>query len=559
MNPTKQHQQRQQALAPLSRRSSQVEPWDMLIIGGGITGAGIAREAARRGLAVLLIEQKDFAWGTSSRSSKMVHGGLRYIASGDYKTTLLSVRERERMLSEASGLVNEMHYVMPHYKGKFPPPWIFNTLLRVYDRLAGKRYFTYFKREAFLSLNPHIKQDKFLGASQFSDAVTDDSRLVMRVLDEAINDGAQAINYLKAESLITNEQGLVVGATLKDTSSEDNAHSNAQSYDVYAKVVVSATGAWADTLRMQASKQSEQSFHKQIRPSRGSHLVISQERLPLKQAYTFLHPEDKRAVFVFPWENRTVLGTTDLDHPPLDDSEVGITNEEVDYLLTATNGLFNDADLNREDVISTWAGVRPLISDGGDGKRVSPSKEKRDHSVWLDNNLVTVSGGKLTTFRLIALDVLEKCQEVLALDKSVIQNQTINGDHVFSDTTPTHPKFFTLPKALQQRLQGFYGLQLDTLLELAHDEDMAYVTDSNTIWAEIRFAARHEQVIHLDDLLLRRTRLGLILPHGAMTPLISTRLKRICFEELGWDEQKWQQEVARYQDLWQRYYHLPAA
>ena len=554
-----QTKQRQQALAPLSCGSSQVKPWDMLIIGGGITGAGIAREAARRGLAVLLIEQKDFAWGTSSRSSKMVHGGLRYIASGDYKTTLLSVRERERMLSEASGLVNEMHYIMPHYKGKFPPPWIFKILLRVYDGLAGKRYSKYFKKDAFLSLNPNIKQEKFLGASQFSDAVTDDSRLVMRVLDEAINDGAQAINYLKAESLITNEQGLVVGATLKDTSSEDNAHSNAQSYDVYAKVVVSATGAWADTLRMQASKQTEQSFHKQIRPSRGSHLVVSKERLPIKQAYTFLHPVDKRAVFVFPWENRTVLGTTDLDHPPLDDSEVGITNDEVDYLLAATNDLFSDADLNREDVISTWAGVRPLISEGGDGKRVSPSKEKRDHSVWLDNNLVTVSGGKLTTFRIIALDVLEKCQEVLALDKSVIQNQTIDGDHVFSDTTPSNPKFFTLPKALQQRLQGFYGLQLDTLLELAHEDDLAYITDSNTIWAEIRFAARHEQVIHLDDLLLRRTRLGLILPHGAMTPLISTRLKQICQQELGWDEQKWQQEVARYQDLWQRYYHLPAA
>jgi glycerol-3-phosphate dehydrogenase len=555
MNPTKPHQQRQQALAPLSHRSSQVEPWDMLIIGGGITGAGIAREAARRGLAVLLIEQKDFAWGTSSRSSKMVHGGLRYIASGDYKTTLLSVRERERMLSEASGLVNEMHYVMPHYKGKFPPPWIFNTLLRVYDRLAGKRYFTYFKREAFLSLNPHIKQDKFLGASQFSDAVTDDSRLVMRVLDEAMNDGAQAINYLKAESLITNEQGLVVGATLKDTSSEDNG----QNYDVYAKVVVSATGAWADTLRMQASKQTEQNFHKQIRPSRGSHLVVSKERLPIQQAYTFLHPVDKRAVFVFPWENRTVLGTTDLDHPPLDDSEVGITNEEVDYLLTATNTLFEDAHLNREDVISTWAGVRPLISEGGDGKRVSPSKEKRDHSVWLDNNLVTVSGGKLTTFRLIALDVLKICQQVLAFNEVDTKNLGSFNTEVFSNQPPTNPKFSTLPKDLQQRLQGFYGLQLDTLLELAHDEDLAYVTDSNTIWAEIRFAARHEQVIHLDDLLLRRTRLGLILPHGAMTPLISTRLKQICQQELGWDEQKWQQEVARYQDLWQRYYHLPAA
>lgn len=558
-----QTKQRQQALAPLSRGSSQAEPWDMLIIGGGITGAGIAREAARRGLKVLLIEQKDFAWGTSSRSSKMVHGGLRYIASGDYKTTLLSVRERERMLSEASGLVNEMHYIMPHYKGKFPPPWIFNTLLRVYDGLAGKRYSKYFKKDAFLSLNPNIKQDKFLGASQFSDAVTDDSRLVMRVLAEAIYDGAQAINYLKAETLITNQQGLVVGATLKDTSSDDNAQNNVQnnvqSYDVYAKVVVSATGAWADTLRMQASKQTEQSFHKQIRPSRGSHLVVSKERLPIEQAYTFLHPVDKRAVFVFPWENRTVLGTTDLDHPPLDDSEVGITNEEVDYLLTATNELFNDAKLNREDVISTWAGVRPLISEGGDGKRVSPSKEKRDHSVWLDNNLVTVSGGKLTTFRLIALDVLTRCQEVLELDKSVIQKQTLNGDHVFSNTTPTNPKFFTLPKALQQRLQGFYGRQLDTLLELAHEDDLAYVTDSNTIWPEIRFAARHEQVMHLDDLLLRRTRLGLILPHGAMTPLISARLKQICQQELCWNEQKWQQEAQRYQNLWQRYYHLPAA
>ena len=558
MNQANQHdqyKQRQQALAPLSRRSSQVVPWDILIIGGGITGAGIAREAARRGLAVLLIEQKDFAWGTSSRSSKMVHGGLRYIASGDYKTTLLSVRERERMLSEASGLVNEMHYVMPHYKGKFPPPWIFNTLLRVYDGLAGKRYSKYFKKDAFLQLNPHIKQEKFLGASQFSDAVTDDSRLVMRVLDEAIHDGAQAINYLKAESLITNEQGLVVGASLVDTAAQNST----ATYDVYAKVVVSATGAWADTLRMQASAQTKQSFHKQIRPSRGSHLVVSQERLPLNQAYTFLHPVDKRAVFVFPWENRTVLGTTDLDHPPLDDNEVGITNEEVDYLLAATNNLFDNVDISRKDVISSWAGVRPLISDSGNGKRVGPSKEKRDHSVWLDNNLVTVSGGKLTTFRLIALDVLKICQQVLAFNEADSKELGSLNTEVFSNQPPTNPKFSTLTPLLQQRLQGFYGLQLDALLELAHDDDLAYVTDSNTIWAEIRFAVRFEQVIHLDDLLLRRTRLGLILPHGAMTPLISDRLKQICQQELGWNEQKWQQEVERYTQLWQCYYHLPAA
>ena len=148
---------------------------------------------------------------------------------------------------------------------------------------------------------------------------------------------------------------------------------------------------------------------------------------------------------------------------------------------------------------------------------------------------------------------------MLKLDESTTEDNVTYSDQVFSNQTPTNPKFTTLPKSLQQRLQGFYGLQLDALLALAHDDDLTYVTDSNTIWAEIRFAARFEQVIHLDDLLLRRTRLGLILPHGAMTPLISERLKQICQQELGWDEQNWQQEVQRYEDLWQRHYHLPAA
>ena len=540
-------QQRTQTLAPLLSQ----EPWDMLIIGGGITGAGIAREAARRGLKVLLVEQKDFAWGTSSRSSKMVHGGLRYIASGDYKTTLLSVRERERLLNEAGGLVNEMHYIMPHYKGKFPPPWIFNTLLRIYDKIAGKRYFRYFKKDAFLPFNPGIKQDKLLGASQFSDAVTDDSRLVMRVLDEAVDDGACVINYLKAETLIKNEQGLVVGATLLDTSTSQRT----DSYAVYAKVVVSATGAWAENLRLQAMNLSQETFHSQIRPSRGSHLVVSQQRLPIQQAYTLLHPVDKRALFVFPWENRTVIGTTDLDHPPVDEQEVGITNEEVDYLLEAMNGLFDHAQLSRDDVISTWAGVRPLISEGEDGKRVSPSKEKRDHSVWLDHNLVTVSGGKLTTFRLIALDVLKICQQVLPMadlpDSEAPVFSPVNYD------AASLAKLSELPASLQLRLPGFYGLKLDKLLELIDPTALSYVADSNTLWAEVRFAARYEQVIHLDDLLLRRTRLGLILPKGAMSDPLIASFKLICQQELGWDDPQWQQELERYQALWQRYYHLP--
>lgn len=283
-------------------------------------------------------------------------------------------------------------------------------------------------------------------------------------------------------------------------------------------------------------------------------MVVSQQRMPIQQAFTLLHPVDKRALFIFPWENRTVIGTTDLDHPPLGETEVSITNDEVDYLLLAANNLFENLNLTREDIISTWAGVRPLISAGGDGKRVSPSKEKRDHSVWLDNNLVTVSGGKLTTFRLIALDVLKTCKKVLPIDDIAAADEA-----VFSNPTPQNPKLAQLPEALQKRLQGFYGQQLDQLLDLAGDQELTHVAESNTLWAEVRFAAHYEQVNHLDDLLLRRTRLGLVLPNGAIIPEVVDKLKQICQQELGWDEDRWNQELQRYQQLWQRYYHLPSA
>ena len=571
--------QRQSALALMTDNPDKV--WDMLIVGGGITGAGIAREAVRRGLSVLLVEQRDFAWGTSSRSSKMVHGGLRYMASGDVKTTMHSVRERERMLTEADGLVEEMHYVMPHYKGKFPPPWVFNNLLRVYDKLAGKRYLQYHKRDAFLAMGTGVDPDGFLGASQFSDAVTDDSRLVMRVLDEAVQDGAVAINYMQANGLLTDENGQVVGATLTDTANKDFSDvavasdatvasgglndskdsrgdawqgADLPTFAVRAKVVVNATGAWADALRRDALQAGgdEADFRSQIRPSRGSHLVVSRERLPIDKAYTLLHPDDKRALFVYPWETRSVIGTTDLDHPPMDDGEVGITRAEVDYLLRAVNHLFADADLSDADIISTWAGVRPLISAGGDGERVNPSKEKRDHSVWLDHGLITVSGGKLTTFRLIALDVLRMCQQLIDFELDMAD------DTVFRTATPNDATFERLPSWLQHRLKGFYGKRLDALLVIAEPDEIDYVGETNTLWAELRYACRFEQVIHLDDLLLRRTRLGLLLAEGGLGEAFAPRIKAICQSELGWDEDKWQTEAERYRAIWHRFYFLPA-
>lgn len=514
--------------------------WDIIIAGGGITGAGIAREAARRGLKVLLVERKDFAWGTSSRSSKMVHGGLRYIAAGDIKTTMHSVRERERLLEEAPGLVDKMAYVMAHYKGVFPPPFLFNILLRIYDFFAGKRYRIYHKKPAFQKLSPHIKEAGLIGGTEFADAVTDDSRLVMRVLHEAKKDGATIINYVAVSALLKDETGQVIGATLTDTDTGEQ-------FTAHAKAVVSATGAWADELRQAATPHTAKP---KVRPSRGSHLVIAHDKLPIDHAYTLMHPTDKRALFIFPWETRTVIGTTDLDHPNLGNDEVGITQDELDYLLVAGKNLFPDAHITVDDVICTWAGVRPLISSAEDGKKVAPSKEKRDHSIWNDSGLITVSGGKLTTFRLIALDVLEAAEQQLGMrihdDKSAM----------FTPAIAAHPEFRQLDADSQQRILGHYGMAADTLLEMAQAGELARIPETNTLWAELRYAAAHEQVKHLDDLLLRRTRLGLLLEKGGLNH--AERIKRICQETLGWDDAVWQAEIKRYTDIWQRYYYLPA-
>ncbi|QQD22879.1 FAD-dependent oxidoreductase [Oceanospirillaceae bacterium ASx5O] len=510
------------------------EPWDVLVAGGGITGAGVAREAARRGLRVLLVERQDFAWGTSSRSSKMVHGGLRYMAAGDFRTTRHSVQERERLLREAPGLVELMPYVMPHYRGHFPGPFLFNALLWLYDAFAGKRYRRFHKAAAFHAQVPFLYDDGLTGATEFADAVTDDARLVLRVLREAQQDGAQTLNYVGVEQLVQ-QNGRVCGAVLKDALS-------GQQCDVRAQVVINATGAWVDELRGQLQQAPK------IRPARGSHIVVAAERLPVTMAFTILHPDDQRPIFVYPWEGRTVIGTTDLDHPGLGNEEVGISRSELEYLLKLAAHRFPAAALTEQDVIASWAGVRPLVSSGA----LNPSKEKRDHSVWDDQGLVSVSGGKLTTFRLIALDALNAARRYLTHWPA--------GDfptQIFRPYKPQHPSWSALPAAIQQRLLGYYGQDTDALLQRAQSGELTVIPGTHTLWAELRFAAACEAVQHLDDLLLRRTRIGLLLEQGGM--LWAEKIRAVCQPELGWSDEHWTAEQQRYEQIWQRYYSLPAA
>jgi len=513
--------------------------WEVVIVGGGIIGAGVLREAARRGLKTLLIEQRDFAWGTSSRSSKMVHGGLRYISQGDIKLTRHSLGERERLLREAPGLIERIGYYFLLRKGKFPGRWAMALVLTVYDWLAGIKDHFYVNKETVAKEFPGIRSDDLKGASYYTDTAVDDARLVLRVLQEAIQAGGQVMNYVQAKNLLkepsADNSGKVCGLVVEDMAAPDGAAGGEQ-LQLNASVVINATGAWADRLR------SEVIDEKRIRPLRGSHLIFSRQQLPCEAALTLFHPEDKRPVFIFPWEGATLIGTTDTDHQDDLDNEASITQQEVDYLMRILHEYFPASKLEVEDIISSYSGVRPVI--GSDSNK-DPSKERRDDAVWAERGLVTVSGGKLTTFRLTAINTLNAAQVWLKK-----REPAESGDQVFTvpDSQPARGSWLS-------RMHGRYGNNAVQLLANAHEGEQDLIGPTEFCLAECRWAAEHESVVHLDDLLLRRTRLGLLLKNGAEELFPS--VEKICQQVLGWDTIKWQQEESRYRAIWRQHYFLP--
>ncbi|EDY86483.1 aerobic glycerol-3-phosphate dehydrogenase [gamma proteobacterium HTCC5015] len=513
--------------------------WDILIIGGGITGAGVLREAARLGLRALLVDQRDFAWGTSSRSSKMVHGGLRYLTQGDFRLTREAVVERQRMLDEAPGLVEPMKYLYPFRKGDFPGRWAFNLVLRVYDWFAGRRDYRYFGKQMLEYFLPGLRDAGLYGGTQYTDAVTDDARLVIRVLDEAREAGGVAMNYIKANQLFYKD-GHVAGAELEDVETQRQA-------TIRAKLVVNATGAWADRLRGEVVDE------KRVRPLRGSHVVVPSWRLPVHQALAYQHPVDKRFTFIYPWEGATVIGTTDIDHRDNLDIEAGITQQELDYILEGANHQFPSVKLQREDVLTTWSGVRPIVGKAGvDPLNIKPSSARRDHVVWDDSGLITVTGGKLTTFRVIALDVLKAASKTLDLG-----NVDDSDSRVFTAVSPhlSRLRHLGYGPTVQRRIAGFYGSKAEAMVSQAEVDELSFVPGGFNFWVELRWAARREAVVHLDDLLLRRTRLGMLLARGGLD--FSAQIETICREELGWSRETWDSELERYTQIWQRYYSLP--
>ncbi len=508
------------------------QKWDIIIIGGGITGAGILREAARSGLRVLLVEAHDFAWGTSSRSSKLVHGGFRYLKNAQLKMTLEAVHEREKLLKEGRGLINQLGFLLASYHGDSLPIWIFGAGLILYDLLALKWNHRYYDAFDIQELCPSIRSDGLVGGYRYFDAQTDDARLVLRILQEAVNDGGVALNYARVSNLLRARNGTVCGVRLENEA----ASGGTSGLELQAKVVINATGAWADEIR------SEVSGTARLRKLRGSHLVFSGKRIPLTRAVSFLHPQDRRPVFFLPWEGVTILGTTDVDHRTQMDIDPAISQGELEYLMNAARIIFPELDLNPRDVQATFSGVRPVIHTG----KTDPSKESREHVLWQENDLLTITGGKLTTFRLMAHDALRMVAPRLP---AMTRKQP---EHRVLDYFPVEDFPAPLPVAARIRLLGRHGENMGSMLDCANLDELTPICGTANLWAELRWAARAEAVEHLDDLLLRRVRLGLLLPSGGCHAM--SQIRQVAGPELGWSERRWQTEIDRYSQLWRQCY-----
>jgi glycerol-3-phosphate dehydrogenase len=508
--------------------------YDLLVVGGGVTGAGIALEAARAGLSVLLVEQGDFASGTSSRSSKLVHGGLRYLAEGNVKLTWEAVRERDRLLAEAPGLVEPIGFLFALRRGDRPGRALVGTALAAYDLLAQEGRHARLSREEFLLRAPHVGAPGLTGGFAYADAFTDDARLVLRVLAEAFGEGAHVRNYVRCEGLLR-DRGTVSGAVVRDVVTGEVR-------EVRATAVVNATGAWADRLR------GEVGGRPRIRPLRGSHLLFPAWRFPAAQAVTFRHPADGRPLFAYPWEGLTLLGTTDLDHPDPLDVEPSITPAEGDYLVEGARGAFPALVLSARDAVSSFSGVRPVVGTG----KARPSDESRDHVVWDEAGLLTVTGGKLTTFRLIALAALR------ALRRRLPALERLGADvRVFRAGAARVPVRPGLGADAARRLAGRHGAAAADVVAEARDGELEAIAGTGYLWAELRRAARAESVVHLDDLLLRRVRVGLLLPDGGASLL--PRVRKVCQGELAWDDGRWSVEEQQYLTRWRASCAAPAA
>lgn len=521
---------------------------DVLVIGGGITGTGIARDAAMRGLSVALFEMADFASGTSSRSSKLVHGGLRYLEQYEFSLVFEAVSERRILLDIAPHLVNPLGFVFPVYKGSKHNLLVINAGMWVYEGLS---LFRSPKRPRNLTNadiqkeEPALLREDLKGAPLYFDCSTDDARLTLENALDAARLGAAMCNWVAVKSFLKDENGRIQGAVVENGLTGELR-------EIRARVVINSTGPWTDrTVAMSRRLQTGPL----LRPTKGVHIVVDHVKLPVNNAVVCFHPQDGRVLFAIPWGDQTYVGTTDTDYEG-DPAEVAATREDVDYLIDAAAAYFPDFVLTYDDVVATWAGLRPLMRPATETEDMTESSVSREHQIVVGaDGLITIAGGKLTTYRRMSAEAVDTAVKMLRLSNSLPSRLTAantdqeplpgavgwpdNDDHDAVAVRVREASGGKLDERQSLYLGNRYGMRaLDIAAAVKADSSVGepLVAGRPEIVAEIDHAVQTEMAATVEDILLRRTQIYYRDKNQGLTAadFVAARMG----EQMGWSPEQ---------------------
>jgi glycerol-3-phosphate dehydrogenase len=497
----------------IARCAERDRPWDMAVVGGGATGMGVAVDAASRGYDVLLLEQSDFGKGTSSRSTKLVHGGVRYLEQGNISLVMEALKERGILRQNAPHLVSDLAFVVPNYDWWEAP--FYGVGLKVYNLLSGKYGFgssQILSRDETLKRLPTIKTDGLRGGVVYYDGQFDDARLLINLAQTAASQGATILNYAPVVAFTKGDDGFLDGLIARDL--ETGAEISAK-----ARVIVNATGAFADSVRQMANPGAKPI----IAPSQGIHLVFDQSFLPGDSAIMVPHTSDGRVMFAIPWKGHTLVGTTDtpIQQPKLEPAPF---EEEIEFILS-TAGRYLSKAPTRDDVLSVFVGIRPLVR-AGDAKNTAALS--RDHTIHIDDSaLLTIAGGKWTTYRRMAEDCVDQAATLGRLPEKPCITKQLNI-HGFHDNAE---KFGDL---------SVYGADAHAIQSLARERLLNHKLHPqlSSIEAQVIWAVRQEMARTVEDVLARRTRALFLNARAALAAV--PRVAELMAGELG-EDSSWQQ------------------
>ncbi len=505
--------------------------WDMIVVGGGATGVGVAIDAAARGYDVLLLEQSDFGKGTSSRSTKLAHGGVRYLEQGNIGLVMEALKERGLLLQNAPHIVHDLAFVVPNYDWWEAP--FYGLGLKLYQLLAGKYGFgtsRILNREETLEHLPTLKTEGLRGGAVYYDGQFDDARLLIHMVATAFEQGATLLNYVDVTGLTKDAQGFVDGVRARDVETGNE-------FRAAAKVVINATGAFSDLLRLKA----EPAATPMIVPSQGIHLVFDSSFLQGECAVMVPHTSDGRVLFAIPWHGHTLVGTTDTPIAAATLEPVAM-EQEIDFIL-ATAGQYLTKAPTRDDVLSVFAGIRPLVRATGEASGLVRSAAlSRDHVVHIDRSgLVTICGGKWTTYRHMAEDCVDQAATLAQLpDKPCVTHHL--RIHGFHDAAK---EFGPLA------VYGSDAYEIHKLIETDAELGEPLHAALPYVRAEVIWAARHEMARTVEDMLARRTRALFLNARAAleMAPAVAD----LMASELGWDEDIRTKQLGRFREVASNY------